>query len=350
MSSDSRPRSDQAAGPSPPHAALSKTAPVFVTGGSGFVGSHLVEALEARGYDEVRCLVRQRLGWLEKIPHSPVSADLSDPDALAEAMTGCGMVFHVAGRTRAQSWAEFESANIQGTVNLLEAARRLNDPPRVQIVSSLAAVGQSADSVASETTPLRPVSQYGRSKAEMETAIKPFFEQIDIHVVRPPAVYGPRDTDIFTVLQGAAKGVFPVVGGSSGPALTLVHVRDLVRGMIDAAEAPGTRGQTYFIGADPAHSWAEVRDAAAAALGRRVFTLRIPAGLIVPVGTVVEKVGGVFGQYPPLNREKAIEIRDACIMCTSEAAERDFGYTARIPLADGFREAVQWYRERGWLK
>ncbi|MBO6574249.1 MAG: NAD-dependent epimerase/dehydratase family protein [Rhodothermales bacterium] len=323
--------------------------PVFVTGGTGFVGSHLVEALRARGYEEIRCLVRNKPGWLEHIAHTPVRGDLTHGPTLAQAMQGCSVVFHVAGRTRARTWEEFEAANITGTTNLLEAAATLDQPPRIQIVSSLAAVGDVAADIADESTPLNPVSQYGRSKALMEVAIEPWRQQLDLSVVRPPAVYGPRDSDIFTVFQAASRRLFAVVGGAKGPAMTLVHVRDLVRGMIDAAETAETRNQTYFLGADPPYSWDQVRDAAAQALGRRVATLRIPRPLIVPVGTMVEKVGGLFGAYPPLNREKALEIRDACIMCTSGAAHRDFAYQASVPLQEGFDETVTWYRAHGWL-
>ncbi|MFT5143400.1 MAG: dihydroflavonol-4-reductase [Rhodothermales bacterium] len=334
MSSASTPKTDQ---------------PVLVTGGTGFVGSHLVEALHARGYDDVRCLIRSKPGWLSGIPHQAVRADLGSVDDLAAAMTGCSTVYHVAGRTRARSWEEFEDANVQGTLNLLQAASSLSPAPRVQIVSSLAAVGAAADKVATENTPLRPVSMYGRSKAVMEDKIQAFRTLVPITVVRPPAVYGPRDADIFTIFKGASRGVFPVVGGSTGPALSLVHVTDLVRGMIDAAESPATVGNTYFLGADPAYSWAQVKDAAARALNRRVFTLRIPESLIVPVGAVVQAAGRLFGTYPPLNREKALEIRDACIMCSSDRARLGFGYTAGVPLVEGFADAVDWYKGAGWL-
>lgn len=320
-----------------------------MTGGTGFVGSHLVEALHGRGHKEVRCLVRSAPGWLEGLPHQPVRGDLQDVGLLKEALTGCSTVYHVAGRTRARTWQEYERANVAGTLNLLDAARTLSPSPRVLIVSSLAAVGHSDQPEADEATPLKPVSMYGKSKAEMEQRIQPYHRDLRVTVVRPPAVYGPRDADIFTVFKAAARGVFAVVGGSEGPAFTLVHVRDLVQGMIQAAETAVTVGRTYFLGHDPAYSWSRVRDTMSAALGRRVMTLRIPRPLIVPVGTLSQWAGRLVGAYPPLNREKAVEIRDACIRCSSAAATSDFGYAPSVDLAEGFRETVSWYRDAGWL-
>jgi nucleoside-diphosphate-sugar epimerase len=328
---------------------IDREAPVFVTGGTGFVGSHLVEALQARGYREIRCLVRDRAGWLETIDCVRVSGDLSSPETLREAITGCSSVYHVAGLTRARSWAEFERANIDGTVNLLTAASDMKAPPRVQVVSSLAAVGRADTAIANESTPLDPVSQYGRSKAMMESRVQVFRDRLPLVMVRPPAVYGPRDSDIFTIFKAASRGLFAVVGGSVDPALTLVHVSDLVRGMIKCLETSATAGRTYFLGADPPYTWAEVRDAAATAVGRRLLTLRIPRSFILPVGILSEAAGRLVGSYPPLNREKALEIRDACIMCTSGSARQDFDYDAATPLVDGFLSTASWYRDNGWL-
>lgn len=263
-------------------------------------------------------------------------------------MRGCRTVYHIAALTRSRDWDTFEKVNIDGTVSVLDAAAAQPDPPRVIVLSSLAAVGR-ADGIANEETPLAPVSMYGRSKAIMEERVADYHDRLPITVIRPPAVYGPRDTDIYTVFQTAQRGLFAVVGGEAGPAVTLVHVSDLVRGILAAARADVTVGRTYFIGADPPHSWKDFRDAAARALGRRVMTLSIPRGLVIPVGTTVELAGRLVGTYPPLNREKAMEIRYACTRCTSERARQEFGYEASIPLEEGFEDAVKWYRSRGWL-
>ena len=176
-----------------------------------------------------------------------------------------------------------------------------------------------------------------------------FMERLPVTIVRPPSVYGPREADIYTFFQTVAKGLCPVVGNPHEPAVSLVHSRDLVRGMIECAEAPNTTGETYFIGSEEAYSWAEVRDATARALGRRVLTLRIPEPLVVPLGTAVEAGARLFGQYPALNREKAREIRYACKICSVEKAKADFGYMQQVGLEEGIAETVAWYRKEGWL-
>lgn len=313
------------------------------------MGSHLVEALLQRGYREVRCLVRRDLKWLAPLGIVPVHGDLTDRAVLEAAVRGVDEVYHVAGVTRATDWATFEQGNIRGTVRLLEAIRAVHPGIRkVLVTSSLAAVGR-AEGVADETTPLNPISQYGRSKAQMEAALAPFQADLPLVVVRPPAVYGPRETDILTFFQTVRRGICPVIGDGTQPDLSLVHVRDLVQGMIDAVASEATSGQTYFIGSEVPYAWNQVRDATAAALGRSVLTIPIPPALIEAVGAVAEVAGKLLGTYPPLNREKAAEIRHACKMCSSAKARRDFGYQPGIPLEDGIRETIAWYRAHGWL-
>lgn len=329
---------------------------VFLTGGTGFIGSHLAEALLARGY-RVRALVRSDPKWLSGVGVEVVKGDLSDVETLWKALDGVDYVYHVAGVTRATDDAAFEAGNVRATLNLLGAVKMAApNVKKVLVTSSLAAVGRCAVGVADETTPLDPISRYGASKTRMERALHEKHEMAESYaaalplvVVRPPAVYGPREADIYTFFQTVSKGLCPVVGDPHVPALSLVHSRDLVRGMIEAAEAPNTAGETYFIGSDRAYSWAEVRDATAKALGRRVFTLRLPEALVVPIGTAAEWGGKVLGQYPALNREKALEIRDACKICSVEKAGADFGYAQQVGLEEGIAETIAWYREKGWL-
>ncbi len=329
---------------------------VFLTGGTGFIGSHLAEALVSRGY-HVRALVRSDPKWLSGLDVETVQGSLSDVETLWKALDGVDYVYHVAGVTRATDDAAFDEGNVRATLNLLGAVKMAAPTvKKVLVTSSLAAVGTCAGGVADEQTPLNPISRYGASKARMEKALyekhemaASFMESLPIVVVRPPAVYGPREADIYTFFQTLSKGICPVVGDPHAPALSLVYSGDLVRGMIEATEARGTAGETYFVGSERAYSWAEVRDAAAQALGRRVRTVRIPEALVVPVGTAAEWAGRLLGQYPALNREKAREIRDACKICSVEKARRDFGYDPHVPLQQGMDETIAWYRAQGWL-
>lgn len=329
----------------------------FVTGGTGFIGSHLVEELLRRGYDEVRCLVRSEPRWLEGLDVTVVRGDLSDVEALWEGVAGVEYVYHVAGLTRAQDWEAFERANVRATLNLLGAVRHANpEVERVLVTSSLAAVGACAERVVDESSPLRPISQYGRSKAAMERTLQEplqdgtiYREALPLTVVRPPAVYGPREADIYTFFKMVSKGLFPVVGSGREKELSLVHVRDLVRGIADAAEHPETAGKTYFLGSEAFYSWQEVKEATTDALGRGAIKVPVPRFLVKPVGAVVEAVSRLIGQYPPLNREKAREIREASLMCSVEKARRDFGYRQEVPLDEGIRETIAWYQAEGWL-
>lgn len=329
----------------------------FVTGGTGFVGSHLVEELHRRGYSEVRCLVRSAPKWLERIPHTPIRADLSDIEAVWGALAGVDYVYHVGGVTRAEDWAAFEKNNVQATLTLLGAVKMAAPSvKKVLVTSSLAAVGRCAGGVADEETLLNPVSRYGRSKAAMERALAAphemrasFQEALPIVTVRPPAVYGPRDADIFEFFKTVSRGIAPAVGGGKEPALSLVHVRDLARGMVDAAEAEGTAGETYFIGSEETYSWNDVKEAATAALGTTAWTIPVPGPLVGVVGAASEAWGKMTGTYPALNREKAREIRHACKICSVEKAKKDFGYRQQISLEEGVQETIDWYRAEGWL-
>jgi nucleoside-diphosphate-sugar epimerase len=328
---------------------MSKTA--FVTGGTGFVGSHLVEALLESGYGEIRCLVRSDLKWLAGLPITPVRGDLGDADTLRRAVEGVDYVYHVAGLTRATNAAAFESANVLGTMRLLDAVAEANPGlRRVLVTSSLAVVGEAGVEVADETTPMLPISLYGHSKARMESAMQRRRDPFPVTVVRPPAVYGPREADIYTFFRALRWGLAPIVGSGTQPDLSLVYAPDLVRGMIRAAESERAAGETFFLSGLRDYDWHTVRDTALEALGqRRALTLRIAPRFATPIGTAVERVGSLFGQQPALTREKAREIVDAVKRCSHQKAAVTFGYQPTTSLQRGLATTMQWYRDSGWL-
>lgn len=327
---------------------MSEPQRAFVTGGTGFIGSHLVEDLIDDDL-EVRCLIRSRPKWLEGLDVVPVAGSLHDPAALEKGIRNADLVYHLAGATRAPDAETFRRHNVEAVQNLLDVCARRADPPeRIVLVSSLAAVGRGARGAAGEIDPLRPVSQYGASKAEMERTAWSYRE-LPITIVRPPAVYGPRDRDVLKFLQWMDRGLLPVVGPIDEPRVSLIHVRDLVRGIRVAARTDRAAGETYFLGSERPYSWAEIRDAATPALGREARLVRVPGLLVQAAGAVTELWGHLTGTHPPFNRDKARELRKACTACTIDKARRELGFAPEVPLEEGLAATIRWYRDRGWI-
>lgn len=334
---------------------MNKTA--FVTGGTGFVGSHLVEELLRRECDEVRCLVRSDPKWLTDLDVTYVRGDLSDIEVVWKALDGVDLVFHLAGITRAQEWESFYETNVEATLNLMGAVKHAApELDRVVVTSSLAAVGQCDRNVATEEAPLRPVSMYGKSKARMEKALQKqhgmsqsYFDALPLTIIRPPAVYGPRDRDVLDFFRAVKSHVCPIVGAGSSRPVSVVHARDLTSGMVDASLHSNTDSATYFLGGQRQYTWAEMKRAATEALDTWAVTIPVPKLLIGAAGTAAELWGWITGSYPAFNRDKARELRHACTACSSEKAKHEFGYDPEIPLAEGVSETVQWYEQEGWL-
>lgn len=327
---------------------LWQNASVFVTGGTGFVGSHLVERLLSLGCTDVRCLVRKDPKWLKGLPVTFIEGDLTDEEALRRGLKGAHYVFHIAALTRSTRWEEFLLANVTGTEKLLSVARAESSLKNSVVVSSLAAIGASGEAVATEATGFSPVSMYGRSKAEMEQRILSLDQPLTI--VRPPAVYGPRETDILTFFKSINSRLCPIVGSPNKPVLSLVYVDDLVEGLLQSALEPAAIGKTFFLGGPRQYSWGEIRDATTQALNKRALTIRIPPAIVPAVGAISESIGKVFGSYPPLNREKAEEITRATIMCDSSLATSTWGYSPITTLEMGIPKTMAWYKENGWMK
>jgi nucleoside-diphosphate-sugar epimerase len=323
----------------------------LVTGATGFIGSHLVDLLLSKGHT-VRVLLRRTssLEWLKGLPIELVYGDLFDMEALEKAVGGADYVFHSAGLTKAKTPEEYYRANQEGTRNLLNAA--LSRAPRIRRfvqVSSQAAVGPSPTSAPiTEEFPPNPLTTYGRSKRKAEEEVMEVATRIPVTICRPPAVYGPRDRDIYEFFHTFGMGVQPIVGFKE-KYVSLVHVSDLVHGILLAAESPKAEGQMYFISSERAYGWKEVGEVTRAAMGRGAFRVRIPEPLVYLISAFAE-VGAKFSSKPALlNLEKARDMVQDYWTCDSSKAARDFGYRQEISLEAGIRGTVEWYKKQGWL-
>jgi nucleoside-diphosphate-sugar epimerase len=318
-----------------------------VTGATGFVGSHLVEALVARG-DGVTALVRQpaRAEALRALGCRLVEGGLGDGDARLALVDEADVVFHVAGLVAARSEAEFLRVNRDGTADLAATAARAG-LGRLVLVSSLAVTGPSGPGrPVDEVSGAGPVTAYGRSKRAGEEAVRA--AGVAFTIVRPPAVYGPRDRGFLPLFRMAARGVVPLLD-DGGRELTLVHAADLARALVAAATGQATLGGTYHAGHAERVTQRALAEAVSRAVGRPARCVRLPAPLVRRVLSVAGAAARAFGRAPLLDGDKANELLAPGWACSSEALRRDAGWAADIPLERGLTDTARDYRQAGWL-
>jgi nucleoside-diphosphate-sugar epimerase len=279
-----------------------------------------------------------------------VYGDLFDEGALHEAVQGVDYIYHSAGLTKAKTKQEYYRANSEGTKNLLDAAARWNTHlTRFVHISSQAAAGPSPtlDPI-NEEHPPAPITTYGRSKHAAEMACLRIADRLPVTIVRPPVVYGPRDKDVFEFFNTFRKGLQPMVGFSE-KYVSMIHVRDLVRGFVMAGRCEQAIGQTYFISGPRVFGWKEIGETTRRVMGRRAIRVRIPEFGVYVVSAFAELFSLFSSKAALINFEKARDMVQDCWTCDASKARRELGFEAEIGLEEGIRDTVEWYKKEGWL-
>ncbi|MBI5696698.1 MAG: NAD-dependent epimerase/dehydratase family protein [Nitrospirae bacterium] len=323
----------------------------LVTGGTGFIGSHLVEALLKRG-DHVRCLVRDpdRPKWLKGLDVELVRGDCADRDSLRGVTEGMDYVFHAAGLTKAVRPEEYYTANGDGTRNIAEAAARdgAGTLRKFVLVSSQAAMGPSRKGEPrQEDDPPEPVSDYGKSKLAAETYALGYRDRMDVVIVRPTSVYGPRDTDIFTFFKMVKSGIRTTFKDERQ--VSLCYVDDLVDGILAAAFGDTRSGEAFFIAEARPYTWDEIGLAFAEAVGTKPVRVVLPVPLMAVVAVISEAVSAFTGRPALLNRQKIAEIRQRYWVVDVTRANERLGFNAVHGIADGAKITADWYKGQSWL-
>lgn len=327
-----------------------------VTGTSGFIGSHLVAELLARGAT-VRALVRPKSNRAERLKHHSDKLTFHEVDVLntsdvekADIWNGASHVFHLGGRTTATGLAQFRRGNVLPTANILAALSKRTSRPRVVLVSSQAAAGPAA----SKNTPVResdianPIESYGISKREAEQLAETFASKIPICIVRPPAVYGPGDRD-FLAAYKQATGSVALHAINPSFWFDLVHVRDVVSALILAAEHRSAIAKTYFLAPDAPLRWGDLYDLIAASAGARPRQVTVP-NVLLKLGALAGDVFGlVTNRTPLLNSQKFTLARAEFWLCDSTRVRTDLGWLPQVTPQIAVRETYLWYVDAGWL-
>jgi nucleoside-diphosphate-sugar epimerase len=313
-------------------------AKVLVTGATGFLGSHIAETLVQHGFT-VRCTVRpsSSLKWLEHLDIEKVSVNLSNETSLQEACEGVDVVVHNAGITRAKTDAEFFEVNTDATQRLAKAAISAK-VSRFIFISSLEARGPDGFTTA--------ISSYGKSKLEAERLLTSLQNDIEMILLRPAGVYGPRDTDLLTLFQIAKYGVLTVPATSGR--LQPVHGRDVAEAVLASVQGKAHLGP-FDIAEANTYSWQDMASMLEIAMNKKLRVIKIPKEVFLSAGYASETLSKLFNQAPKLDRRRAKSLAYYTYTCDTQSFEKAFGWQARISLQEGLKETAAWYKRRNWL-
>lgn len=321
----------------------------LVTGGQGFIGSHLCRRLLADGH-RVRVLARPGSdpGNLEGLAVDRIEGDLGTEDGLGAACRGVHWVFHLAGALKGFRPADLVRVNRDGTWRLLEACRsQAPQLARFVYVSSLAAAGPSLGGAVAltEDAPARPLTWYGHSKLQAERLVQA--SGLPAVILRPPVVFGPRDRDLLSYFRMARTGFLPVPGRANRY-YALIYAPDLADGLLRAAQIPSPRGEVFNL-TGPACTWAELGLRIAAALGRPGHLLHLPESGLRACGRGADLWARLRGRPGIFSSQKVLEMLAPGWVASPDKAQRLLHWTAATSLDEALQETVAWYRQHGWL-
>jgi dihydroflavonol-4-reductase len=318
----------------------------FVTGGTGFIGQHVVRKLVERGYN-VHALARSERSarTLTALRATAVPGDITDTASMRPGMEGSDVVFHMAGwyKLGADDWMQAEAINVGGTRRVLRLANELG-VPKIVYTSTVTVFGDTKGQLVDETYfqggPF--LTEYDRTKwlAHYKVALPLIEKGAPIIIVMPGPAYGPGDTSFVADMMRLFYRGLPAL---PGPELTVTyaHVEDIAEGHILAAEK-GEIGESYIL-AGPAIPLGEMVDFWGHLTGKRSPALRIPGQFLVPFAPLMGPVSSV-APLPSVFSQEAVASLSATYMARSDKARAKLGWTTR-PLQTGMLETFKWIAE-----
>jgi dihydroflavonol-4-reductase len=327
---------------------------IFMTGGSGFIGSRLALLAVERGHAVTvvtavnNAAERARCDALAKAGIAVLVAPLEDSFALARALVAHEVVIHLAAAQHEAQAAEshFHQVNVEGTRRLLELAARAG-VRRFVHGSTIGVYGAASGRILDEQSTLAPDNPYGRTKAVAETVVRGFGGPIETCIVRISETYGPGDMRLLKLFRGVQSGRYLTLGRGTNEH-QLIYVDDLVRGLLAATGAPEASGETLVLaGSERVTTNAMVR-AISMALDSRRRVFHAPMWPFVAAAHVFEATMSPLGLKPPLHRRRLDFFRKSFRFSTAKA-ERLLGFHAEISFMEGARRTAEWYRANGYL-
>lgn len=329
---------------------------LLVTGGTGFIGSHLAEEGRRRGAEVVvlgltdRPEERANADLLSRMGAEVVSGSITDAELCRRAVRGATHVFHlaVAMREGGKSDEFFESINLDGTRHLLQAAN-VQRVQRFVYCSTIGIYGHRAPGITREDSPLAPGNIYERTKVSAERLVREFAEQCGLPsvVLRPADVYGPRDQRLLKLFKGVSRGRFPLFGSGEGRR-HMVYVDDVVSGFFRACERDEALGEGLILAGPRPCTLRELLDEITRATGSKRYGVRLPLAPMLGLAAVVEDVCAKLKIDPPIYRRRMDFFHSDSEFDTSRA-RRVLKWEPKVGLREGIRRTYEDYRVSGQL-
>lgn len=326
-------------------------AKVLLTGATGFVGSFVTEELIKNGY-EVFVTLRKgsSIKWIENLHYTPVYINLNNIDEIKEHLQSHNYdyIIHNAGLTRHPEEDELNRVNASILENFIKVINTLTKTPENFIfISSLAAYGsadQQKDGIVTRDSTPKPLTAYGRSKLKAEQLIKN--AKFPYVILRPTAVYGPREKDLFTLFKTLNAGIDAKVG--KGQNLSFIYVKDLSR-VIVACLNKKLKYKSYFVSDSNLYSSEMFSELISKALSKKSIKITLPSAFVKMICKTNDIAGKLFGFHPLLNGDKFNEISAKSWNCYSEDLWQELALKPQYLLEEGVSETAEWYKAQGWL-
>jgi UDP-glucose 4-epimerase len=325
---------------------------VLITGASGFLGYHLIQSAIDSGL-KVYAAVRTNsdIKHLEGLPVQYLFLNYDNEEDITQQLTNhqIDFIIHAAGVTKAIRQDIYNQINAGYTLNLARAAEKLgNNFKKMVFISSLAAIGPLPDQdhkILEDTFP-NPVTAYGRSKLMAEKGLAAI--DLPVVILRPTAVYGPRDKDIFIMLKALNSGFDPYIGNFTQQ-LSFVHARDVADVAVKSLlinEAAGI----YNITDGNSYNRYQLSDISQKILKKKALRFHLPMPMVRSLAFILETTNGWLKKPSVLSREKLHELAAKNWICDIGKAKKDLEFSPRFDLQTGLEDSISWYTKNKWLK